>query len=91
MTGMVLKTFADSPEPVIKSKASFTDHCTSTVKLVFTLIETIMSQVIVNELPDKYKFVLLVCSEIIWLEEVDVRERLGAGTAYKVVYSVKMA
>ena len=49
-----------------------------------------MSQVIVNELPDKYKFVLLVCSEIIWLEEVDVRERLGAGTAYKVVYSVKM-
>ena len=81
MACVVLKTLADSPEPVIKSNASFTDHCTSAVKLAFTLKVTIMSQVIVSELPDRYTFVLLVFSETIRLEEEDVIERLGGGTA----------
>ena len=78
---MVLKTFVDSPEPVIKSNASFTDHCTSAVKLAFTLKETVMSQVIVSELPDRSTFVLLIFSETMRPEEVDVIERLGGGTA----------
>ena len=81
MACLVLKTFADSPEPaVVKSNASFTDHCTSAVKLVFTLKVTAMSQVIVSELPDRYTFVLLVFSETIKLDEEDVIERLGGGT-----------
>ena len=77
----MLKTFVDSPEPVINSNASFTDHCTSAVMLAFTLKVTVMSQVIVSELPDRYTFVLLVFSEKIRPEEVDVIERLGSGTA----------
>ena len=79
---MVLKTFADSPEPaVVKSNASFTDHCTSAVMLAFTLKVTVMSHVIVSELPDRYTFVLLVFSEAIRPEEEVVIERLGGGTA----------
>ena len=77
----MLKTLADSPEPVIKSNASFADHCTSAVKLAFTLKETVMSQVIVSKLPDRNTFVLLVFSETMRPEEVDVIERLGGGTA----------
>ena len=81
MACAVLKTFADSPEPVIKSNASFTDHCTSAVKLAFTLKLTVMSQVIVSELPDRYTFVLLLFSEAIRPEEEVVIERLRGGTA----------
>ena len=81
MACAVLKTLADSPEPVIKSNASFADHCTSAVKLAFTLKETVMSQVIVSKLPDRNTFVLLVFSETMRPEEVDVIERLGGGTA----------
>ena len=81
MACVVLKTLADSPEPVIKSNASFADHCTSAVKLAFTLKETVMSQVIVSKLPDRNTFVLLVFSETMRPEEVDVIERLGGGTA----------
>ena len=79
---MVLKTFADSPEPaVVKSNASFSDHCTSAVKLSFTLKVTVMSQVIVSELPARNTLVLLVFFETMRPEEVDVIERLGGGTA----------
>ena len=82
MACLVLKTFADSPEPaVVKSNASFTDHCTSAVKLAFTLKLTVMSQVIVSELPDRYTFVLLLFSEAIRPEEEVVIERLRGGTA----------
>ena len=81
MACAVLKTLVDSPEPVIKSNASFADHCTSAVKLAFTLKETVMSQVIVSKLPDRNTFVLLVFSETMRPEEVDVIERLGGGTA----------
>ena len=81
MACVVLKTFADSPEPAaVKSNASFTDHCTSAVKLAFTLKVTVMSQVIVSELLDRYIFVLLVFSETIMLEEEDVIERFAGGT-----------
>ena len=82
MACLVLKTFADSPEPaVVKSNASFTDHCTSAVKLAFTLKLTVMSQVIISELPDRYTFVLLLFSEAIRPEEEVVIERLRGGTA----------
>ena len=82
MACVVLKTFAESPEPaVVKSNASFTDHCTSAVKLAFTLKVTVMSQVIVSELPDRYTFVLLVFSETVKPEEEVVIERIGGGTA----------
>ena len=81
MACTVLETFADSPEPVMKSNASFIDHCTSAVMLAFTLKVTVMSQVIVSELPDRYTFVLLVFSEKSRPEEVDVIERLGSETA----------
>ena len=82
MACMVLKTFADSPEPaVVKSNASFSDHCTSAVKLAFTLKVTVMSQVIVSELPARNTLVLLVFFETMRPEEVDVIERLGGGTA----------